>query len=314
MAIQAAATMASDFTLTMPIDDGTTSQFLQTDGNGVLTWANPLVPPLTTRGDLIRGGVAGAAERFAAVTNNTVVRGNGTDVVSGQIDDPGFFTTGAAAGNSAIGIVTTAAQTFAGEKTFRAPLIVERTGVPTQFAAMSGGDAGNNPHVSTNAGGALELRAVAVRAPRTGTPSQFIEIGGGDAGLDPFITSNSVLNIKSTTIQINGLKWITSGGPVITTSARTADADCAAGACILAASQYGGGIATINFVSTGIYDVGFTASFWATAPNCTVVSYRGSTIYMVGDYPTTTTWRVRSFDGSTASNNRFGVVCTGNRL
>jgi len=105
MAIQAPAALASDFTLTMPIDDGTTSQFLQTDGNGVLTWANPLVPPLTTRGDLIRGGVAGAAERFAAVTNNRVVRGNGTDVVSGQIDAPGFFTPGANATSTLEGVV-----------------------------------------------------------------------------------------------------------------------------------------------------------------------------------------------------------------
>lgn len=51
--------------------------------------------PMTTRGDLIRGGASGAAERFSAVTDNRVVRGDGTDVVLGQIDDPGFFATGA---------------------------------------------------------------------------------------------------------------------------------------------------------------------------------------------------------------------------
>jgi len=110
IAIQAPSALASDFTLTMPIDDGTASQFLQTDGSGVLTWANPLTPPMTTRGDLIRGGVSGAAERFAAVTNNRVVRGNGSDVVSGQIDSPNFFTTGAEVTQSLPGVVSSAGQ------------------------------------------------------------------------------------------------------------------------------------------------------------------------------------------------------------
>lgn len=84
-------------------------------------WSNVLTDPTTTRGDLIRRG-ASSIERFAAVTNNQVVRGNGTDVVSGSIDDPGFFTTGAAAGSAAIGIVTTAAQSFAGLKEFQGGL------------------------------------------------------------------------------------------------------------------------------------------------------------------------------------------------
>jgi hypothetical protein len=39
----------------------------------------------TTRGDLVRAGVGGAAERVAAVTNGHVVGGDGTDVVSRAI-------------------------------------------------------------------------------------------------------------------------------------------------------------------------------------------------------------------------------------
>ncbi len=53
-----------------------------------------------------------------AVTDNRVLQGNGTHVVLGQIDDPAFFTTGAAAAAGAIGIVTTGTQTFDGAKTF----------------------------------------------------------------------------------------------------------------------------------------------------------------------------------------------------
>jgi len=39
VAIQAAGTVTTSWTLTLPTDDGTTSQFLQTNGSGVTTWA-----------------------------------------------------------------------------------------------------------------------------------------------------------------------------------------------------------------------------------------------------------------------------------
>ncbi len=53
-----------------------------------------------------------------AQTDNRVLQGNGTNIVLGQIDDPAFFTTGAAAASGAIGIVTTGTQTMDGAKTF----------------------------------------------------------------------------------------------------------------------------------------------------------------------------------------------------
>lgn len=60
--------------------------------------------PITTRGDLVRGGAGGALERLAAVTDNRVVAGDGTDVVLKQIDDPAFFATGAEGTASAHGV------------------------------------------------------------------------------------------------------------------------------------------------------------------------------------------------------------------
>jgi hypothetical protein len=39
IAIQAPATVATNVTLTLPADDGTASQYLQTDGSGVLSWS-----------------------------------------------------------------------------------------------------------------------------------------------------------------------------------------------------------------------------------------------------------------------------------
>ena len=38
-AIQAPTTIATSYTLTLPTDDGTNEQFIQTNGSGVLTWA-----------------------------------------------------------------------------------------------------------------------------------------------------------------------------------------------------------------------------------------------------------------------------------
>jgi hypothetical protein len=100
----------------LPSQTSNANKVLGTDGTNT-SWTAVATTVTTTRGDLIRRG-ASADERFSAVTNNTVVRGNGTDVVSGQIDNPNFFTAGAGATASLIGIVTTSSQTLAGEKTF----------------------------------------------------------------------------------------------------------------------------------------------------------------------------------------------------
>lgn len=78
--------------------------------------------PMNTRGQMIRQG-ASAPEAFTASTDNRVVRGDGTDAVLGQIDDPAFFTAGAAASASDIGIVTTSAQSLSGLKEFQGGLI-----------------------------------------------------------------------------------------------------------------------------------------------------------------------------------------------
>lgn len=88
----------------LPDQTGNSGKVLSTDATDT-SWINVATDPTTTRGDLIRRGAA-ALERFAAVTDNRVVRGDGTDVVLGQIDDTGFFTSGAAATTAAYGVVT----------------------------------------------------------------------------------------------------------------------------------------------------------------------------------------------------------------
>lgn len=127
-----APSLAANKIWVLPDADGGANAVLKTDGAGNLGWAAVASTVTTTRGDLIRRG-ASADERFAAVTNNRVVRGDGTDVVLGQIDDPGFFTTGAAADGTHIGIVTTGSQTFGGTKTFVAPVLGAATATSINF-------------------------------------------------------------------------------------------------------------------------------------------------------------------------------------
>jgi len=120
--------LTTGVTGTLPLDNGGTGQttagaainallpsqathankVLSTDGTDT-AWSAVATVVTTTRGDLIRRGTS-ADERFVAVTNNRVVRGNGTDVISGQIDATGFFTTGAVVTQSAPGVVTSAGQ------------------------------------------------------------------------------------------------------------------------------------------------------------------------------------------------------------
>lgn len=127
-----------------------------------LSWSSPLTNPMTGSGDLITGGVAGAATRLAHPgVNNRVVRSTSTTATGfGQIDDPAFFTTGAAAGASAIGIVTTSAQSFAGVKTFNDGIAVSSGGstlssyvAPTSWTpTLRGSGTAGTPTYTTQVG------------------------------------------------------------------------------------------------------------------------------------------------------------------
>jgi hypothetical protein len=70
-AIQAPSNLTANYTLTLPADDGTANQVLQTDGSGVLSWATPFTNPMTTAGDTVYGGASGAATRLAGNITTT---------------------------------------------------------------------------------------------------------------------------------------------------------------------------------------------------------------------------------------------------
>jgi hypothetical protein len=60
--LQAPASIAAPYTLTLPVDDGAANQFLQTDGSGVLAWAS---------------GGTGDVTAASNLTDNAIVRGDG---------------------------------------------------------------------------------------------------------------------------------------------------------------------------------------------------------------------------------------------
>ena len=79
-AIQAPASLAGDYTLTLPVDDGTTGQALSTDGSGVLSWANVSTFSGSSTNNAVAkyNGTAGALQNSGVIidsSNNTLIPG-----------------------------------------------------------------------------------------------------------------------------------------------------------------------------------------------------------------------------------------------
>lgn len=131
-AIRAPATITTNYTLTLPTDDGTPSQVLQTDGSGNLTWATVGGATPATAGWVYSDGAAFQSIAFAANGNKVAginsggttgelkafaVGTSGTDfAVAHGVGTITFNLPDASASNR--GAVTTGSQTFAGAKTF----------------------------------------------------------------------------------------------------------------------------------------------------------------------------------------------------
>jgi hypothetical protein len=64
------ASLTTDYTLTLPTNDGAANQVLQTDGNGVLSWITPVVGGITAlTGDVTASGTGSVA---ATISNDSV--------------------------------------------------------------------------------------------------------------------------------------------------------------------------------------------------------------------------------------------------
>lgn len=71
-------TLAGDYTLTLPEDDGDSGQVLSTDGSGTLSWEDALIDPTTSAGDIIIRDGTNIMTRLPVGSNGQVLK-----VVSG---------------------------------------------------------------------------------------------------------------------------------------------------------------------------------------------------------------------------------------
>lgn len=129
LTFQAPATLASDYTFTWPVDDGTSNQVLQTDGLGVLSWGNAAAVP-GTAGTVYSDG---AALQTVVGTSTQVLHGSSTptysgvvsaDITDGTIVNADINASAAIDGSKLVaataslaGAVTATTQTFGGVKT-----------------------------------------------------------------------------------------------------------------------------------------------------------------------------------------------------
>jgi len=227
-------------TFVLPADDG--AQTFKVSFSTLKTFFATIFNPTTTRGDLIRRG-ATVLERFSAVTDNRVVRGNGTDVVLGQIDNPDFFTTGSAAGASSIGIVTTGSQTFAGEKTFS-------TGIklPTSGGTATAFDFYQDATGSTNTSGTVQTRSVSWKVSRAGKLVTLSIASIVDTDKDSNTGNINLNSLLPTWARPSATLVFIQQGKINTTTAAIAFAIATDGTVIMTGNAAGGTIAanTIN--------------------------------------------------------------------
>lgn len=114
----------SNYTLTFPNAQGASSTTLSNNGSGVLSWVALLSNPMTTLGDLLYGGSSGTPTRLAGTTTNSIHAVLSSTATAGvanaptlsQINATDFFTSGAAADATHVGIVTTGNDTWGGRK------------------------------------------------------------------------------------------------------------------------------------------------------------------------------------------------------
>jgi hypothetical protein len=87
VSLSAPATLAASYSLELPGTAGSSGEVLTKGAGNSTTWTSPLVNPMDSTGDLIKGGSGGAAVKLDLGTADQVVKVNsaGTDTVFGTI-------------------------------------------------------------------------------------------------------------------------------------------------------------------------------------------------------------------------------------
>lgn len=133
-----APTLAANYTLTLPVDDGNASQFLQTDGSGVSTWAT---------------AVTGAtADSGGTTTGATVTLAGGAGITTARSSDTVTFATASSEQNFlASGALTCGASTNGKMQVHTTPLqYCDNAGTPTLQYAAYGNSSGESTAAANN--------------------------------------------------------------------------------------------------------------------------------------------------------------------
>jgi hypothetical protein len=109
--INIAGSGVTDYTFTLPLDDGAANQFLQTNGAGVTTWASP-TDVMTTRGDLSYRNASNVTDRLPIGAANRVLFSDGTDVSWAQVPADTGISGVLGAANGGTGVANNALQTL----------------------------------------------------------------------------------------------------------------------------------------------------------------------------------------------------------
>lgn len=99
VALQAPATISSNYTLTLPAADGSANQVLKTDGSGALGFASYLLLSETTNGQTVTGGVRGNIVTLTDAANIAFDMDDGVNATvtlggSRTLDNPTNITVG----------------------------------------------------------------------------------------------------------------------------------------------------------------------------------------------------------------------------
>lgn len=85
--------LSASYSLTLPVDDGSTDQVLKTNGSGILSWVNTFADVSTTKGDIF-ARTSSAVDRVAVGSNGSVLTAD-TNATTGvawkTINNPNFI-------------------------------------------------------------------------------------------------------------------------------------------------------------------------------------------------------------------------------
>ena len=176
--------LAADYTLTWPLDDGTPSQVLTTDGSGGLTWSTPAGTGISAlTGDVTAGGTGSVPATVASVGGSTA-----TQVHQSQLDTAAATAANAAStivkrdgsGNFAAGVVTANGVTLNNAGSLL-NILNPTGGAWTMTLPATAGV--NGQVLTTNGAGVLSWGAAAASSQWTDHGVNISYDGGGNVGI-----------------------------------------------------------------------------------------------------------------------------------